>query len=58
MSIYQPHLFAAYAADLLESLRKLAAAHNQTILAHLLALAAIEARTLAKTANEERSSAA
>jgi hypothetical protein len=39
---------AAYAAELLETLRKMATSRNQVVLAHLLALAAVEARALAK----------
>lgn len=42
-----PEDFALYAGDLLESLQKMARGHDQILLAHLLALAVLEARSLA-----------
>lgn len=43
----QPEDFARYAGDLLESLREMARQHDQLLLAHLLALAVLEARSQA-----------
>ena len=45
---------ARYTHDLIESLRKIAAEQGQTLLAHLLALAAAEARYLAAQAQDTR----
>ena len=45
---------ARYTHDLIESLRKLALSHRQTLLAHLLDLAAQEAKYLASQAQETR----
>lgn len=43
-----PEQFAVYVAEILETLRKIASANRQILLSHLLALAAMEARMLAK----------
>ena len=43
-----PQETALYTADLVESLRKIALKQGQTLLAHLLELAAVEAKTLAR----------
>ncbi len=45
---------ARYTRDLLESLRKIALGQGQTLLAHLLGLAAMEAKALADQAQETR----
>jgi len=45
---------ARYTRDLLESLRKMAAAQGQGVLAHLLELAGFEAQSLAATAPTTR----
>jgi hypothetical protein len=45
---------AQYTAELVESLRKIAAKQGQTLLAHFLELAAFEARTQATQAQETR----
>jgi len=43
-----PADFARYTADLVDSLRKMAIAHGQSLLAHLLHLAVIEAKAQAE----------
>jgi hypothetical protein len=43
-----PRETALYTADLIESLRKIALKQDQALLAHLLELAAVEAKSLAK----------
>jgi len=48
----QPAESARYTRDMLESLRKIAAGQQQTLLAHLLGLAAVEARFLADQAQD------
>jgi hypothetical protein len=45
---------ARYTHDLIESLRKMAMGQGQTLLAHLLGLAAVEAKHLAAQAQETR----
>jgi len=45
---------ALYTRDLVESLRKIALGQGQTLLAHLLGLAAVEAKAWADHAHETR----
>jgi hypothetical protein len=49
-----PAQTARYTGDLLESLRKIALGQGQGLLAHLLGLAAMEAKSLADHAQETR----
>ena len=44
---------AQYTTEMLESLKKIALRQNQHLLAHLLDLAAIEARSLAESQDQE-----
>lgn len=53
-AMISPEESARYTADMLESLRKLAAHQGQPILAHLLELAQAEARILIRTSVEAR----
>lgn len=47
-----PQEFAKYTSELLESLRKMAALQGQGTLAHLLGLAAMEAKHLGRQAQD------
>ena len=51
---FSPIESARYTADMLESLRKMAARQGQPILAHLLELAQAEARMLIRAPSESR----
>ena len=48
-----PRETAMYTADLVESLRKIALKQDQPLLAHLLELAAVEAKSLARDQGQD-----
>ena len=48
-----PHESALYTWDMLETLKKIALQQNQHLLAHLLDLAAMEAKTLGESQDQD-----
>lgn len=52
---YSPYETARYTHEMLESLREIAIGQQQTLLAHLLHMAALEAEALCDYADQETS---
>ena len=53
LAVLSPAQTAQYTKDMLESLRKMALAQGQALLAHFLELAALEAKAQAATQDQE-----